>query len=91
MGVDFAAAGLLDDLEGEARAARLELLERLHDQGATLDELRDAVADGLLVFLLAERGALGLETLEELEARRPLVALQTVEQPFGGEVHPHPG
>src|SRR4051812_14159557 len=55
MGVDFASEGLLDGLDGEARAARLELLERLHAEGATLDELRGAVADGLLVFLLAER------------------------------------
>jgi adenylate cyclase len=55
MGVDFASEGLLDGLDGEARAARLELLERLRAEGASLDELRDAVADGLLVFLLAER------------------------------------
>src|SRR3954462_9805647 len=54
-GVDFASEGLLDGLDGEARAARLELLERLHAEGATLDELRAAVADGLLVFLLAPR------------------------------------
>jgi adenylate cyclase len=55
MGVDFASEGLLDGLDGEARAARLELLERLHAEGATVAELRGAVADGLLVFLLAER------------------------------------
>src|SRR4051812_27509968 len=55
MGVDFAAEGLLDGLDGEERAARLGLLERLEAEGATLDELRAAVADGLLVFLLAER------------------------------------
>src|SRR3954447_20485141 len=55
MGVDFAGEGLLDGLDGEERAARLELLERLEAEGATLDELRGAVADGLLVFLLAER------------------------------------
>jgi adenylate cyclase len=55
MGVDFAGEGLLDGLDGDARAARLELLERLEAEGATLDELRDAVRDGLLVFLLAER------------------------------------
>ena len=55
MGVDFTAEGMLDGLEGEPRAARLELLERLEAEGATLDELRDAVRDGLLVFLLAER------------------------------------
>src|SRR4051794_8996511 len=55
MGVDFAAEGLLERLDGEERAARLELLERLEAEGATVDELRAAVADGLLVFLLAER------------------------------------
>src|SRR3954466_15760139 len=55
MGVDFASEGLLDGLHGEARTARLELLERLHAEGATIDELRAAAAAGLLVFLLAER------------------------------------
>ena len=55
MGVDFAGEGLLDGLDGDARAARLELLERLEAEGASLDELRGAVRDGLLVFLLAER------------------------------------
>ena len=55
MGVDFAGEGLLEGLDGDERAARLELLERLEAEGATLDEMRAAVADGLLVFLLAER------------------------------------
>src|SRR3954452_9017204 len=55
MGVDFAAEGLLDGLDGEELAARRELLERLEAEGATLEEMRAAVADGLLVFLLAER------------------------------------
>jgi adenylate cyclase len=52
---DFAAAGLLDGLEGEARAQRLELLEWLHEQGFALDVLREAARDGLLGFLPAER------------------------------------
>src|SRR5215210_6526064 len=55
MGLDFAEEGLLDGLEGDARAARVELLERLESDGATLDELRAAVDDGLLVFQLAQR------------------------------------
>jgi adenylate cyclase len=55
MGVDFAGEGMLDGLDGDARTARLELLERLEAEGASLDELRRAVRDGLLVFLLAER------------------------------------
>src|ERR671931_1167223 len=53
--IDFEAAGLLDGLEGEARAARLELLERLAADGWELDELRAASADGRLLFLQAER------------------------------------
>jgi len=55
MPVDFAAEGLLDGLEGEARAARERLLERLHSDGATLDELRQAVEEERLVLLPAER------------------------------------
>jgi hypothetical protein len=42
--VDFAAAGLLDGLEGDERAARLELLERLAADGVSLEELQAAVA-----------------------------------------------
>lgn len=52
---DFEAEGLLDGLEGEARDARLRLLEALHDDGAGLDELRAAVADDTLFLLPAER------------------------------------
>ena len=52
---DFAAAGLLDDLEGEARAARERLLTRLHDDGVSLEELRAACEEGRLLLLPAER------------------------------------
>ena len=52
---DFAAAGLLDGVDGEARAARERLLSALHDDGATLDELKAAVADDTLFLLPAER------------------------------------
>src|SRR3954453_21567323 len=55
MSVDFAAEGLLDGLEGDARAARERLLQRLHDDGVSLDELRAAVAEGRLLLLPAER------------------------------------
>jgi adenylate cyclase len=53
--IDFAAEGLLDGLEGDARAARLELLEQLAADGVGLDELRAATRDGRLVFVAAER------------------------------------
>lgn len=38
-----------------ARSARIELLERLLDEGATLGELRRAVRDGRLALLPVER------------------------------------
>src|SRR4051794_33979030 len=52
---DFAAAGLLDGLEGEQRAARERLLHRLSDDGATIEELRAACDEGRLLLLPAER------------------------------------
>jgi adenylate cyclase len=53
--IDFAAEGLLDGLEGEDRATRLELLELLSTDGISLDELRAATRDGRLLFVGAER------------------------------------
>jgi adenylate cyclase len=53
--VDFAAEGLLDGLEGDAREARERLLRRLHDQGTPIEELRRAAAEDRLVLLPAER------------------------------------
>jgi adenylate cyclase len=53
--IDFEAEGLLAGLDGEARAERLRLLEYLHHDGVSLDELRAAVAAGTHIFLPAER------------------------------------
>ena len=66
--VDFAAEGLLDGLEGPARAARERLLQALVDDGATLDEVRAAVADGTLFMLPSERsiGGRSRYTLDEV-------------------------
>ena len=58
-GVDFEAEGLLEGLEGEAREARRELLERLAAEGVPLQELRDAVASARLTLLPAERALAG--------------------------------
>jgi adenylate cyclase len=55
VGIDFAAEGLLDGLQGENRAARLELLEQLAADGIALEELRAATRDGRLLFVAAER------------------------------------
>ena len=53
--IDFEAEGLLGDLQGRAREARLALLEELAEQGASLDELRRAVEEHRLVLLPVER------------------------------------
>jgi len=59
MTIDFEAEGLLDELEGEAREARLQLLERLADEGVSLGELREAVEAARLTLLPAERALAG--------------------------------
>jgi adenylate cyclase len=56
---DFEAEGLLDGLEGEARAARLALLEELEAEGVPTQELRDAVAAGRLALVPVERAIAG--------------------------------
>ena len=53
--VDFAAEGLLKGTRGKARAARLELLQQLHDAGVPLEELKRAVAEERLGLLPVER------------------------------------
>jgi adenylate cyclase len=57
--IDFGAEGLLDDLEGDAREARLGLLRQLSDEGVSLDELHDAVAAGHLTLMPVERAIAG--------------------------------
>jgi adenylate cyclase len=51
---EFAAAGLLDGLDDEDRAGRLELLAWLAERGASLDQLREAVAADRLALLPAD-------------------------------------
>ncbi len=74
--MDFAGAGLLDELEGEDRAARERLLERLLDEGFTTEELQDAVKDDRLALLLVDRVLGGQYTAQELERRTGLDAAQ---------------
>jgi adenylate cyclase len=57
--IDFAAEGMLDDLEGEAREARLTLLKELVADGVPLGELREAVNAGRLALLPVERALAG--------------------------------
>jgi adenylate cyclase len=54
--IDFEAEGLLDGLQDErTRAARLELLRSLEQEGFSLEELRQATAEGRLALLPVER------------------------------------
>lgn len=57
--IDFAAEGLLDGVEGEAREGRLALLGHLAADGVPLDELREAVVAGRLALLPVERALAG--------------------------------
>jgi adenylate cyclase len=73
--IDFEAEGLLDDLEGEAREARLALLGQLTAEGVPLEELREAVAAGRLSLLPVERAIAGdgaRYTAREVAARTGL-------------------
>jgi adenylate cyclase len=65
--MDFAAAGLLEDLEGDERRARIQLLERLSADGATLDELQAAVRENRLALLPVDRVLGGRYTAAEVE------------------------
>jgi adenylate cyclase len=73
-GVDFDE--LLDGLEGEDRAARERLLERLADEGYSLEDLKAAVEEDRLALLLVERVLGGRYTAEELEERTGFPASQ---------------
>jgi hypothetical protein len=75
-------AGLRRDVAGAV--ARRPVDEALGEQ-----EHEQAVGDRRAHLL--ERRALGLEPLEQLQARRALGAVVALEQPLGGEVHAHPG
>lgn len=72
--MDFAAAGLLDGLDGAERQARGQLLERLAAQGVSLEEMRQAAAEHRLVLLAVERGLGGSHTAREIERAAELPA-----------------
>ena len=79
--IDFEAEGLLEGLEGEERASRLALLERLAADGCDLDELRSAVADGRLALLPLERMLSGRPRYTTVEvAERSGVPIEELER-----------
>jgi adenylate cyclase len=65
--MDFEAAGLLDGLEGEERAARRDLLERLAADGVGVEELAAAIAEDRLALLPVEREFAARYTAREIE------------------------
>lgn len=66
-GIDYAAEGLLDGLEGRAREERLELLSYLSEQQVPLEELRRHSEQGTLMFVPADRAIAGPERYTEAE------------------------
>jgi adenylate cyclase len=55
MATDFESEGLLEGLDGQAKQARLALLEELEGDGVGLDELRQASHEGRLALVPVER------------------------------------
>jgi adenylate cyclase len=72
--MDFAAAGLLDGLEGAERSQREQLLARLVDDGFSLDDLRKAVQENRLALLPVDEVLGGAYSAEEIEERTDLPA-----------------
>jgi adenylate cyclase len=72
--MDFAAAGLLEGLEGDEREARIALLERLESDGIGLEELSAAVAEDRLALLPVDRVLGGRYTAAEIEQRTGIPA-----------------
>ena len=72
--MDFAGEGLLDGLTGDARSSREQLLRRLSDDGFTLAQLREAVAEDRLALLPLDRVLGGRYTAEEVENQTGLPA-----------------
>jgi len=72
--MDFDAQGLLAGLEGEDRAKRLRLLQRLADDGFSEAELVKAVKENRLALLPVERVLGGTYTGGEIEERTGLPA-----------------
>jgi adenylate cyclase len=74
--VDYAAAGLLDELQGEDRTARERLLDRLVDEGYTVEALQAAVKEDRLALLLVERVLGGRYSATQLAERTGMPAAQ---------------
>ncbi len=76
--MDFESTGLLDGLDGDARDARLRLLEQLKQQGFSLEELTAAVNENRLALLPVERVLGGRYTVGETAERTGLDPKQVI-------------
>ncbi len=66
--MDWEAEGLLEGLEDEGeRKARRELLDYLHDEGSSVEDLRQAVKEDRLVLLPVERFLAGSASYTQRE------------------------
>jgi adenylate cyclase len=78
-GMDFEAEGLLGNLTGKAREARLALLNELADEGVSVEELKRAVEENRLVLLPVERV---FDSGTEHYTARQIAELAGLEQDF---------
>jgi adenylate cyclase len=76
--IDFAAEGLLDGLDGQAREERATLLRQLAEEGVPLSELRRSTAAGSIVYLPADRVIVGSERYTAAE----IAAMSDVDEDF---------
>lgn len=76
--IDFAAEGLLDGLDGQAREERATLLHQLAEEGIPLSELRRSTAAGSIVYLPADRVIVGSERYTAAE----IAAMSDVDEDF---------
>jgi adenylate cyclase len=76
--IDFAAEGLLDGLDGQAREERATLLRQLAEEGVPLSELRRSTAAGSIVYLPADRVIVGSERYTAAE----IAAMSDVDEEF---------
>jgi adenylate cyclase len=76
--IDFAAEGLLDGLDGQARAERATLLQQLADDGVPLSEMRRSTAAGSIMYLPADRVIVGSERYTAAE----IAAMSEVSEDF---------
>ena len=77
-GIDFAAEGLLDGLEGKQRAERLVLLQQLVAEEVPLSELRRSTLAGTIMYLPADRVVASSERYTAAE----VAAMTSVEEEF---------